>query len=284
VPDVTTHVIEEGDVRRALPVRSPESHKRSNGSVVVLAGSEATRGAALLTARGAGRMGAGYVTLVTTRSVAASATGAAPELLTKVVSGDVPGPEALDGLRPFDCLALGPGIGTGEAQRALCARALLEVGAPLVLDADALNVLADDVGPLAMRPGPAVVTPHPAELARLLGLDTRDVVRDRFASARRAAEELGCVVVAKGHRTVVADRERSVVVPVGGPELATAGTGDVLTGAIASLLAAGLAPFDAAWCAAYVHGVAGSLAGPGVLASDVAEALGKAGARFTLEA
>ncbi|HYP23463.1 MAG TPA: NAD(P)H-hydrate dehydratase, partial [Actinomycetota bacterium] len=230
----------------------------------------------------AGRMGAGYVTLVSTSSVTASATVVAPEILSRVVPGEVLGPEALDGAEGAGCLALGPGIGTGGPQRALCERALLEVDRPLVLDADALNVLAENVRPLVARQSPAVLTPHPAELARLLGWPTKDVVKDRLAAASRAASGLGCVVVAKGHRTVVTDGDRSVVVPTGGAELATAGTGDVLPGAVAALLAAGVDPFDAAWCAAYVHGLAGSLAGPGALAPDVAEALGKARARFTL--
>ena len=284
IPDVTTYLAEDDDVREVLPERAPDSHKRSGGSVVVLSGSEATRGAALLTARGAGRMGAGYVTLVSTPSVVRSATVVAPEILTKVVADDVLGPEALDAAGRAECVALGPGIGTGDAQRALCERALLEVDVPLVLDADALNVLAAHVRPLVSRRRPAIVTPHPAELARLLGIDVKEVAADRLGAARRAAEDFGCVVLAKGHRTVVTDGDRTVVVPSGGPELATAGTGDVLTGAVAALVAAGVEPFDAAWCAAYIHGVAGSLAGPGALAPDVAEALGPARARFTLDA
>lgn len=283
IPSVSTHLAEDDDVRRVLPRRSPDAHKRSGGSVVVLAGSEVTRGAALLTCRGAGRAGAGYVTLVSTPSVVAAATVVAPEALTRAVDGDVLGPDALDHFAQAEAVALGPGIGKGPVQRALCERALLEVDRPLILDADALNVLAEDVAPLVARDAPAIVTPHPAELARLLGFDTKDVTKDRLAAARTAAERLGCVVLAKGHRTVVTDGERTVVVPAGGPELATAGTGDVLTGAVAALVAAGVEPFDAAWAAAYLHGVAGTLAGPGALAPDVAGALGKARAGFTLE-
>ncbi|MDQ4124447.1 MAG: NAD(P)H-hydrate dehydratase, partial [Actinomycetota bacterium] len=259
IPDVSTHLVEEDDVRSVLPARSPDAHKKSNGAVAVLAGSETTRGAALLTARGAGRMGTGYVTLVSTASVVASATVLAPELLTRAVDGEVLGPDALDAVERIDCLALGPGIGTGEAQRALCERALLEVDAPVVLDADGLNVLSTDVRPLAARSAPSVLTPHPAELARLLGFDTKDVVRDRLAAARRAAQGFGCVVLAKGHRTIVTDGDRTVVVPAGGPELATAGTGDVLTGAVAARLAAGGQPGEAAVASVWVHGVAGSL-------------------------
>jgi ADP-dependent NAD(P)H-hydrate dehydratase / NAD(P)H-hydrate epimerase len=287
IPEVSTHLVEAGDVRRALPSRPPDAHKRTGGAVVVLAGSEDTRGAPLLTCRGAGRMGSGYVTLASTRSVVAAATVAAPELLTKTVTyDDVLGAESLDALAPVlekaGCVAAGPGAGTGDRQSALVARLLAEVDLPVVLDADALNVLAGDTGALVARRAPAILTPHPAELARLLGIETDAVTKDRLAAARTAADRFGCVVVAKGHRTIVTDGGRTVVVPAGGPELATAGTGDVLTGATAALVAAGVDPFDAAWCAAYVHGVAGEVAGTGALAWDVAEALGPARERFTL--
>ncbi len=285
IPPVTAHLVEDDDVRRALPARPLHAHKRSGGSVAVLAGSEPTRGAALLCARGAGRMGSGYVTLGSTRSVVAAASGLLPEILTKTVTGDdVLGADALgsfgDVVERASCLAIGPGLGTGEAQRELVSRVLREVALPVVLDADALNVL--DRVAAAERTAPAVITPHPAELARLLDAETADVVADRLGAARTAAQRFGCVVAAKGHRTVVTEGDRAVVVPAGGPELATAGTGDVLTGAIAALLAAGVEPFEAAWCAAYVHGVAGDLAPSGPLAWDVAEALGAARSRFTL--
>jgi NAD(P)H-hydrate epimerase len=285
IPPVTVHLAEEDDVRRVLPMRPAEAHKRSGGAVAVLAGSEATKGAALLCCRGAGRMGSGYVTLGSTRSVLAAATIPAPEILTVAVTfDDVLGPDALRAFGPVldkaGALAVGPGLGTGPEQRALVSRVLQEVELPVVLDADALNVLDRDAA--AARSAPAVLTPHPAELARLLDAATEDVVADRLEAARTAARRFGCVVVAKGHRTIVTDGGRTVVVPAGSPRLATAGTGDVLTGAVAALLAAGVEPFDAAWCAAYVHGVAGEMAPPGALAWDVAEALGTARSRFTL--
>ncbi len=124
-----------------------------------------------------------------------------------------------------------------------------------------------------------MITPHPAELARLLEVEVADVQADRLEAARRAAERWGCVVLLKGFRTVTAHADGRVVVnPTGGPELATAGTGDVLTGALAALLAADVEPFDATWAAAFVHGRAGEIAAldrgmSGVLAGDVAEAL-----------
>jgi NAD(P)H-hydrate epimerase len=119
-----------------------------------------------------------------------------------------------------------------------------------------------------------VITPHPGELARLIGVSVGEILADRADVALRAADRWGCVVVLKGYRTIVAEPSgRAMVNPTGGPELATAGTGDVLSGAVAALLAAGVPAFSGAWAAVFVHGMAGSLAGPGALAWDVAEAL-----------
>jgi NAD(P)H-hydrate epimerase len=153
---------------------------------------------------------------------------------------------------------------------------------PVVVDADGLNVLARHTTALEDRSGPMVITPHPAELARLLGVATDDIVEDRLRSARAAAERFDCVVVLKGYRTVTAAPDGTAIVnPTGGPELATAGTGDVLTGTIAALLAAGLEPFVAAWSAVFVHGIAGAVAASetgevGALAMDVADSIPEA--------
>ncbi|MQA99642.1 MAG: NAD(P)H-hydrate dehydratase [Actinobacteria bacterium] len=298
VTAASASLVEASDVARWLPHREPSAHKKSAGWVVVLAGSEAMRGAALLTCRGAMRMGAGYVTLATTPSVRDAATSVLPELLCERASDeDVLGPEALDRIGDLldraDALAIGPGLGRGEAQSRLIERVMREVDLPLVVDADALNALegrSDLIGERGRRrypgdgrgaslAGVTVLTPHPAELARLLGTTSQEVVGDRL-SAAVAAARMGAVVVAKGHRSIVVDHgdAEASIVPVGGPELATAGTGDVLTGAIAARLAAGTWGTGAALVATYVHGVAGELAagthgGEGVLAGDVAEAL-----------
>ncbi|CAN5684740.1 bifunctional ADP-dependent NAD(P)H-hydrate dehydratase/NAD(P)H-hydrate epimerase [soil metagenome] len=283
VPDTAVALTEPADVRRAIPARKPESHKRSGGAVALLAGATGMSGAALLAARGAVRMGAGYATLGTTSSVDAAKAIALPEVLSQVVSdGDALGPASLtrfdDVLRRADALALGPGLGRGDDQRNLVINALDDVDIPIALDADGLNALVKHTKPLERRTGATVITPHPGELARLLNSDIADIQADRLGAAQRAAARLRCVVVLKGWRTVVANaRGRTVVNPTGGAELATAGTGDVLTGAVAALLAAGLDPFDAAWAAVFVHGEAGAIAARsargGVLAWDVAEAL-----------
>ncbi|CAN5681125.1 bifunctional ADP-dependent NAD(P)H-hydrate dehydratase/NAD(P)H-hydrate epimerase [soil metagenome] len=283
VSEAAAHLAEVTDVAAVLPHRAPDSHKRSAGAVAILGGSAGMSGAVVLAARAALRAGAGYATAGVTRSVDQAVSALLPEVLsTTVVEGDILGPEALDGFAPVleraTSLALGPGLGQGESQRALVTRALAGVDVPLVLDADGLNVLAGHSEKLAGRHAPLVITPHPAEMARLLDSSVEEVQADRLGTAQAAAERLGCVVLLKGFRTVIADPHgRAVVNPTGGPELASAGTGDVLTGIVAALLAAGLGAFEAAWAAAYLHGSAGAISaadGPvGVLAWDVAEAL-----------
>lgn len=280
----TAFVAEPDDIRRVLPVRAQDAHKRSSGSVVVLAGSDGMSGAALLTARGASRIGAGYVTLISTSYVDHAKRSVLPETVSRVVV-DHPelGPEVLGefaaDFERADAVAIGPGIGRGERQRALLEAALSELRIPVVLDADALNVLAEDATPLVERSANSVITPHPGEMSTLLGLSSTEIQADRVGTARRAADELGCAVVLKGAGTIVTDRGRPLLVnPTGGPELATAGTGDVLTGVIAALLAEKLDPADAALAGVFVHGLAGTLAGRsaggrGVVAWDVAEAL-----------
>ncbi len=275
---------ERSDVARVLPRRSPDAHKRSGGAVALLAGSDAMTGAALLTVKGALKMGAGYATCGSTSAVKHALSSSVPEVLSTIVSDDDVLVEAsierFSGvLERAGALAIGPGIGDGESQRALVVKALDSVELPLVIDADGLNVLASDTGPLTARRWPAVLTPHPAELARLLHTSAAAIQADRLRSARMAAGRFGCVILLKGARTVVARPDgRAVVNPTGGPELATAGTGDVLCGAIATLAAAGLEAFEAAWAACYIHGLAGAitasaLGAAGVLASDVAGAL-----------
>lgn len=301
------YVVERDDVVHDLPRLDPDDHKTSHGSVAVIAGSDDTTGAALLTARGAARMGAGYVTLASTPHVIHAANFRLPEVLKKKLAGEsVLGPAILDEAAPAleraDAVAVGPGLGTGDAQTALVERCVRELEIPIVLDADALNALAGRGELLAEREWPCVITPHVGEMARLFAIEPQEVSSDRVGTALHAAETLGCVVVLKGRNTLVAAPSNGVTVPagptgssvgphpgpvtawavpVGGPELATAGTGDVLTGAIAASLARGGVPQDVAAMACYVHGVAGQIAaersGPtGVVAWDVAEALHEA--------
>jgi NAD(P)H-hydrate epimerase len=270
-------VTEEADVAAWLPPRPVESHKWSVGGVFVVAGSEGMTGAANLVSRAALRAGAGIVVCglpgeaaqrasggeVITRSLPATATGALDEPAAK---------EVLDGLERFAALVVGPGLGTSEATVAAVRSLVADAPAPLVLDADGLNALAGAPEALRARPAPSLLTPHAGEYARLAG---EPVGEDRVDAARRLAERAGAVVLLKGTRTVVAAPDgRAAVNVTGGPWLATAGTGDVLSGILGALLARGLAPFEAAAAGAYLHGRAGDAAGhAGLLAGDLVEAL-----------
>lgn len=273
------HMTTRSDIVELLPTREADSHKRSRGSVAILGGSVGMSGAIILAANAAMRAGAGYVTAGLTASVQGIVAAASPEVLTRVLSTDeVLGAHSLKEFKPVleraTALAIGPGLGQGNDQRQLVEAALANVDLPVVLDADALNVLASDVQSLQLRTAPCVITPHPAELARLMGTSVEDIQSDRVKAVRAAAEQFGCTVILKGFRTVISDGHRLVVNPTGGPSLATAGTGDVLTGVVATFLGQGLGSLDAAIAATYVHGLAGEIAGEeGVIAGDVLEAL-----------
>lgn len=275
-------LVEDQDVAPELPIRAVDAHKRSAGSVALLGGSAGMSGALVLAARGATRMGAGYATTGTTAEVDPVVSQTLPEVLSVVVSDDdVLGAESLKRfsavLERADALVIGPGLGVGPQQRALMEEVLATVEVPVVVDADALNVLVDDPTALTERKGATVITPHPAEMARVMACSTKEVQTNRLGTARIAAERFSCVVLLKGYRTIVASPDgRATVNPTGGPKLATAGTGDVLAGAIGALLAGGLDAFVAAWTGVYLHGLAGELVAEGGLAWEVAEELPRA--------
>lgn len=275
------HLLEERDVAGALPKRTSTSHKGSAGSVALLAGSPQMAGAAVLAARAVDRSGAGYVRVGTVSSARRIVAERLPEALTSDLGEDWDASSwgAFEHeVKRSDAVILGPGLGGSDAARTLVAAALERTDLPLVLDADGLNAIAGSEELVKGRRAPTVMTPHIGEMARLLETDNESVLGDTLGAARRAAERYGCVVLLKGPRTVVAEGERAVVNPFGSPALGTAGSGDVLSGAIGAMLAAGLGPFEAAWTGAAIHGRAGELCTQalgdiGVVAWDIAEAL-----------
>jgi NAD(P)H-hydrate epimerase len=281
VPGTDVGMATLDDARGSLPPRGLGDHKRSRGSIALIGGTAGMSGAVVLCARGAMRSGVGYVTAGLTEAVQPTVAAAVPEVVTRILTTDeFLGPKALDEfasvLDKATVVVVGPGLGQGDAQRALVHALLADVEQPLVLDADALNVLAGDVEPLAERKWPTAITPHPAELARLMD-DTVDRIQaDRAGAARAAGERLGCIVILKGFRSVISDGQTVVVNPTGGPALATAGTGDVLTGVLSAFLAFGSDPLRAAVAAAFVHGRAGELVPSGAVAWDIAESLPRA--------
>ena len=250
-----------------LPPRAADANKGTFGRVVVAAGSRGMSGAAVLCASAALRGGAGLVRLAVPAGVLPLVAVANPCYLTEPLPDEADGrlADAAAGplaelVRDSTAAALGPGLGRGHPIAGVL-RAVLGMSAtPLVLDADALNVLAIHPELLPRAGGPVVLTPHPGEFARMLGTEVAAVQADREGLAVRFAAERRAVVVLKGHRTVVTDGDRVAVNATGNPGMATGGTGDVLAGLTAALLAQGLAPFEAARLAVHLHGLAGDLA------------------------
>ena len=233
------------------------------------------------------RAGAGYVTaLVPASQQAVIATGELPELMTRGLPDDGEGMTA-DGVEPVlraaergGTVALGPGLGRREAAVSFARALARATPLPIVLDADGLNAHAGCLADLAARPAPTVLTPHAGELGRLLELDSAEIERERLRHVRAAAERARAVVVLKGDDTLIADGDGRVAIsPGGSPALATAGTGDVLTGVIATLLAQQLDAFTAAAAGVWLHAAAGREAAirlgtaEAVIASDVIAAL-----------
>jgi ADP-dependent NAD(P)H-hydrate dehydratase / NAD(P)H-hydrate epimerase len=252
-----------------LPPRAPDMHKGNLGTVLVVGGNEGMAGAPVLAAQAALRTGSGLVHVATRAAHATVAASVQLEIMGH-------GVEELDELMPLlkatDVIALGPGLGRNDWASAIWRRVLAS-DKPLVLDADGLNLLADS----PMQRGDWILTPHPGEAARLLGIEVPEVQADRFAAVRELAERFGATVVLKGHGTLIADPQgRVAVCAFGNPAMASAGMGDALTGIIVSLRGQGLAEFDAACCGVLVHALAGDRAAAGrrqILASDLIDAL-----------
>ena len=276
-----------------IPTREPDSHKGTYGRVLLILGSPEMPGAAVLAARAALRCGSGLVTVAIPRAVSAILGAACPEATQLHLPPASTHRESLfSTLRPrfeggADAVAVGPGLGTSSASAALVGLVLDACTAPVVLDADALNVVA--AAPAlakTVRPD-RVWTPHPGEFQRLTGERPRGD-EERVAACARFVARLGGVVVLKGHRTVVLEEGRYHVNETGNPGMATGGSGDVLTGVIASLLGQGFAPFDAACLGVFLHGSAGDAAAEklgqqSLIAGDIVEFLPKAFERLGSE-
>ncbi|MDB5297189.1 MAG: hypothetical protein JWO31_3172 [Phycisphaerales bacterium] len=275
------------DAPPALPLRPADGHKGTFGRVLIVGGSAAMLGAPVLAGTAALRAGSGLVQLALPAAMVPFALSITPELVSLPL-GDRPNRAALaKAAGQADALVVGPGLGQSKVARARL-KALMDAGKPAVLDADALNLIAaggawpgGDGG--GVPAGRFVLTPHPGEMKRLAPLFGRNVVptddAGRLELAVAAARAFGGqVVLLKGKRTVVTDGRRAYVNRTGSSALAKAGTGDVLSGVIGSLLGQGMKPFDAAAAGAYLHGRAGEIAGGrlgdrSVLARDVIDAL-----------
>jgi hydroxyethylthiazole kinase-like uncharacterized protein yjeF len=283
------HLITPDSLVPAIPNRPAVAHKGNNGHVVILAGSPGKTGAAAMAATTAMRAGAGLVTLGVPRSlnpvletmVTEAMTVSLPET-DELALAETAFETALSLVEEKQCLAVGPGIGTHPSTGRLVRRLIKESPAPLVMDADALNLIAADTGVLKKSRVPIVLTPHPGEMARLSGDSTATIQNDRVASARSFALKHKVTLVLKGAATVIADPGGDVFInPTGNPGMAAGGMGDVLTGLIAGLLAQGMEPGPATRASVFLHGLAADIvsrrdAPIGYLATEVMDAIPQA--------
>ena len=263
-----------------LPDRNPWGHKGNFGKLLLLCGSRGYTGAAFFAAMGALRAGAGLVFL----GVPESIYGIEAVKLNEPVIFPLPDaggrlsadavPEILTRLPQMDAVLVGPGLGQSEGTLAVVRAVLEKAECPVVVDADGINVLSAHRDLLRGRKSPTILTPHDGEFARLGGV----IGEDRMAAAAALAEDLGCVVLLKGHETCITDGTDGYLNPTGNPGMAVGGSGDVLAGVITALLGAGLPPLEAAACGAWLHGAAGDrcaaeLGQYGMLPTDMLSAL-----------
>ena len=253
--------LDQDSVTAILPDRDPWGHKGNYGKILLLCGSRGYTGAAALSAMGALRTGAGLVFLGVPESIYAIE---AIKLNEPVVFplpdeegklSEIAIDEIVDRLSRMDAVLIGCGLGQSQGTMAVLKAVLETAECPVVVDADGINLLAQNISLLRERTAPTILTPHDGEFARLGGILTED----RMTSAREFAKQMGCVLLLKGHRTCISDGEVCYENSTGNPGMAVGGSGDVLAGMIVSLLGQGIAPLEAAACGAWLHGAAGDL-------------------------
>ena len=276
------------DIPKLKP-RAVDGHKGDYGKVCIIAGSVGMSGAAALAGRAALRAGAGLVRVATPKSVLPIIAAIEPSFTTIALPEDSAGRisakaihAVLEAVGQNDAVAFGPGIGISGALRSILERLLDQQNLRLVIDADGLNNLAGIKNWPARLKAKLILTPHPGEMKRLWsGLLREELPTDRQQQALQLAQQTNTIVVLKGAGTVVTDGEKVYINKTGNPGMATAGSGDVLTGAITALLGQELSGFDAAVLGVYIHGLAGDIAAEKIgqvslIATDIAQALGDA--------
>jgi len=258
----------KSEIKKVLPKRRPGTHKGDYGRVLVVAGSKGMLGAGALVTRAALRVGAGLVYWAVPDELVNFANLFTPDVMV-IPHNKISGQKA-------DIIAIGPGCGINNNTRNIL-RSLLASKKPLVIDADALTLLAQDKRLAAALHAKVILTPHPGEMARLTAKSVAEVQKDRLGIAKKRAAELGTIVILKGEKTVVADQHGKIYLnDTGNPGMGTAGSGDVLTGMLAGLAGQGHDLWSAAKVGVYLHGLAGDLAAkdkgePGLIASDIIE-------------
>lgn len=273
-------ILSQADVLRILPERDLYAHKGDFGSVLLLCGSRGYTGAPVLAAMGALRSGAGLVSLGVPESIyvieAVKLTEAMvfplPEEAGMLSEKGIP--EILKRLEKADAVLIGCGLGQSEGTFTVVKAVLQNARCPVVLDADGINVMAEHKDILYERQYPTILTPHPGEFRRLFP----GAYPDRMTAAQSSARELGCVMVLKGHETLITDGRDCYINPTGNPGMAVGGSGDLLAGIIVSLIGQGISPMEASAAAAWIHGAAGDICAReigqyGMLPSDMVEVL-----------
>jgi len=283
---IDTHTLGKHDISSLIPVRNRDANKGSFGRVLIISGSTGMTGAGCLTAKAALRSGAGLVYIGVPSRLWHIYASSTTEAITVPLDDDGTGRlsqsliDKIDTvIEKKDVIAIGPGLSVNNAIVEIVKSIIEKARVPLVIDADALNAISTDVSILKYLKAPAVITPHPGEMSRLTGIDIADIQKNRFEVAREFAARWNVVTVLKGSRTVVAKPDGTLLLnTTGNPGMATAGSGDVLTGIIAGLIGQGMKPEDAAAAGVYLHGSAGDEACSkkgecGMIAGDIIEEL-----------
>ena len=291
--DIKTGFLDKNDILKILPERAKRTNKGSYGRLYIIAGSKDMTGAVALCCKGAFRAGAGLVYACTVQSGIHVVQQLVPEAVVMPLSeyeGKVRYECYEENIEPkignASAIAVGPGLGMSEEVTEFVNKLITEVDKTVIIDADGLNAISKNPSVLLSLKHVPVITPHPGEMSRLTGLKISEILHDTVSVARNFAMQYNSIVVLKDARTVVASPDGRVIINVtGNPSMATGGSGDVLTGVISSLIAQGLAPFDAAAVGVYLHGLSGDicrdkLGSYGVMAGDIAENIAEAVKRF----
>ncbi len=286
---ITVEALERDSIGKSWPSRSPDSHKGAFGHLFVIAGSLGKTGAAFLCSQAAARLGTGLITL----GIPESLNSIMEEKLTEVMTIPLPETDAhtfsiaakekiKETLASKTAIAFGPGISTHPEVQELMVWLIGQAEIPIVIDADGINVLAGFADILKEAKQPVILTPHPKELSRLIGVDMPSILKDRLAIVQKTAQKFHCYVILKGYHSLIADPEGKVFInTTGNAGMATGGTGDVLTGIIGGLLAQGFSKTQASLSGVFLHGLSGDMVTKkkgefGLMASDLVEILPEA--------
>ena len=272
--------------KNQLSKRNLNSHKGSYGRVAIIAGSRGMTGSAYLSSQSALRTGSGLVYTLIPEYLETIMSIKLTEAIIKPIIDNGKGHFVKESIEPIineldtmDSIAIGPGIGVDKDRIQLVSEIISRAKAPLVVDADGINCLSENIELLNQRTNPIIITPHPGEMSRLLNIETKEIESKRQYYSQYLSDKYNIIIVLKGNKTIVASPDyEHYINNTGNPGMATAGSGDVLTGIIASLLGQGLDPFYAAKLGVKLHGLAGDIARDklgeyGMIASDIVEAI-----------